>query len=333
LAHEMAHVYQNHHERITQTVGRNQWMVLASMVAAGLLAYAGQVDPAMASAQVGLAAVIQKNLNYSRELEQEADRLGLELLKNSGFDPSAMPRFFSRLYHQQRFMDNKEKAFLQTHPLNQERINDTLQRLGQSHYDHPQPSPEFLAWREITRQLTQQRPFGKDSFAQSLQRARRGQAVDFSAWMNLSSGLWAMLMTQQPTEWPTQDASSAVAQTRFDRLLALGSQQQAETILHTSLTRWPQDPNWLDRHARWLSNSASSSQIHFVTAEAARLRGDIRYATDQYCAGIHQPKEQPQHDYWAQRARARLLPWRYMDMGNDETASRLKNCLKHVFPS
>jgi predicted Zn-dependent protease len=332
LAHELAHVVQRHHERGQISAQKNQWIVLASVLAAGALAATGLGLPALASMNAGLAGAVQKNLNYSRSLEQEADSVGLDMLKQAGFDPYGMPRFFNRLYQSQKFRERKELSFLYTHPLSQDRISDTMNRLHGAPQDDPKPSPEFLMWREITRQLTKQEPFGEDTFAKAVAQAQRGLSVDFSLWKDSTAGKYMMLSTQNMTAWPATDSSSVMAQTRFDRLFALNHIAEAKKLLDAyQKNSQVNDAGWFDRQARLLALESSTIPMHFAMGEAARLRGDVRYATEQYCVIMSQPKEK-YSEYWAQRAKARVIPWRGMDMGDDLDGARLRACIKqYVF--
>ena len=332
LAHELVHVYQGHHDRGTRESRKNRWMVLASVVAAGLLAYVGQGESALAGAQAGLAASIQKGLNFSRELEQEADRMGLDLLKSAGFDPQAMPRFFTRLYQNQRFQDNKELSFLRTHPLSQERIDDSLSRLDTVGYGEPKPSQDFLLWKEVVRRITKQGPYAHGPFASDLWLALHGGSVDLTAWEGFDAGRWLVIFTQSPERWPVP-LSSSESQTHYDRLLALGLKDEAEQVLRMSSKRWPNEAAWYDRQARHAADRGIPTSMHFFAGEAARLRGDVRYAADQYCAAIYQSRENDERMYWQQRAKARLRPWRFVDFGQDQVADKLRGCVKKVFPS
>ncbi len=76
------------------------------------------------------AAAIQEQRRFSRQNEQEADRIGLLNLHKAGFDPRAMPTLFERLMRQYRF-DSMPPEFLLTHPVSESRIADTRNRAEQ----------------------------------------------------------------------------------------------------------------------------------------------------------------------------------------------------------
>jgi len=101
LAHEISHVTQGHISRMIAMQQRQMYPSIAAMLAALVLTRA---DPegAQAAMMLGPALMMQQMLNFSRENEQEADRMGLRLLAESDFDPSGMASFFERLQEENR---------------------------------------------------------------------------------------------------------------------------------------------------------------------------------------------------------------------------------------
>jgi predicted Zn-dependent protease len=87
--------------------------------------------------------MVQRNLNFSRENEQEADRVGMQILDKSGFDTRAMPAFFETLMKSERFSEGNAPSFLRTHPLSTERITDMRNRAEQTPYHQVPDSIEF----------------------------------------------------------------------------------------------------------------------------------------------------------------------------------------------
>ncbi|MDO6384912.1 MULTISPECIES: M48 family metalloprotease [unclassified Uliginosibacterium] len=130
MAHEIGHVEQHHMARMLSRQGNTTAMMIGSLLLAIL---AGRNSPAAAGALLasGQAAAIQSQLSYSRDYEREADRVGLQILDSSGFDPEGMPSFFERMYAQTRGMDNNAPAYLRTHPLTQDRVSDIGSRVHQ----------------------------------------------------------------------------------------------------------------------------------------------------------------------------------------------------------
>lgn len=142
IAHEIGHVVQRHMARMVAQQKRDTIPSLALMALSLLMARANPqlANGALISTQAGL---VQRTLDYTREHEREADRVGLQILEKSGFDTSAMPGFFETLMKGTRFTDGTAPSFLRTHPLSTERITDMRNRVEQTPYHQKQDSIEF----------------------------------------------------------------------------------------------------------------------------------------------------------------------------------------------
>jgi predicted Zn-dependent protease len=133
MAHETAHVLQKHQARMIHGSRGAQWTSLAALALAILASRSGgsqggQVTEA-AIASAG-ALSMQSQIDYTREHEREADRVGLTLLERAGFDPRGMESFFERLLRSNRLNEFKgAPSYLRTHPLTTERIADMQDRL------------------------------------------------------------------------------------------------------------------------------------------------------------------------------------------------------------
>lgn len=130
LAHELAHLSQRHFARNLEAQKRMQVPLMAAMLAGVVAAAAGAGDAGFATIMGAQAAAIQEARRFSRQNEQEADRIGLLNLERSGYDPRAMPAMFERLMRQYRY-DSKPPEFLLTHPVTESRIADTRNRAEQ----------------------------------------------------------------------------------------------------------------------------------------------------------------------------------------------------------
>ena len=133
LSHEIAHVTQHH---LARMVAGQKFDTVAAMAAIAVAILAARSNPDAAQAAiVGVqAGSIQRQLNFTRTYELEADRLGLATLQKAGFDPRAMPLFFERLQKSTRLLDNSTPSYLRTHPLTSERIADISSRVQQARY-------------------------------------------------------------------------------------------------------------------------------------------------------------------------------------------------------
>lgn len=142
IAHEIAHVTQRHIARMLAKQEQSQLLSLAALAAAILLA---RVDSqaGQAAAMFGQAGVIQSQLNFTRDNEREADRIGLQILDTAGFDPRGMAVFFERLQRATRIYGVGAPSYLRTHPLEYERIADIQGRIADLPYRQVSDSVEF----------------------------------------------------------------------------------------------------------------------------------------------------------------------------------------------
>ncbi|EIK52113.1 hypothetical protein YO5_10275 [Stutzerimonas stutzeri TS44] len=130
MAHELAHLSQRHFARGLEAQQRMQIPMMAAMLAGVVAAAAGAGDAGIAAIVSSQAAAIQAQRRFSRQNEQEADRIGILNLEKAGYDPRAMPQMFARLMRQYRY-DQKPPEFLLTHPVTESRIADTTNRAEQ----------------------------------------------------------------------------------------------------------------------------------------------------------------------------------------------------------
>ncbi|WP_460860651.1 beta-barrel assembly-enhancing protease [Rheinheimera gaetbuli] len=129
MAHEIAHVTQRHIARFVEAQNQRAPLTLAGVLGAIVLATVNP-EAGMAAMMAAQGAAQQSAINFTRGNEQEADRIGMQILAEAGFDPYAVPEFFRKLTEQSRFV-NQQLAFLQTHPLSQSRVSDTRLRAEQ----------------------------------------------------------------------------------------------------------------------------------------------------------------------------------------------------------
>ena len=86
-------------------------------------------------------------MNYSRDFEREADRVGFQVLERAGFDVNGMGTFFERLLKAGRLYENNAPAYLRTHPMSTERMADMQNRAQNLPYRQVPDSAEFLLIR------------------------------------------------------------------------------------------------------------------------------------------------------------------------------------------
>ena len=142
LGHEIGHVTQHHMARMLASQKYDTFKNIAGIALALLVARA---NPDLASGALTTASAvgIQNQLDYTRDHEREADRVGLQILDSGGFDVRAMPAFFTTLQRGTRFAEGSAPSFLRTHPLTSERIADVTNRVSQMTYRQVPDSVEF----------------------------------------------------------------------------------------------------------------------------------------------------------------------------------------------
>jgi predicted Zn-dependent protease len=133
LAHEISHVTQHH---LARMIEGQQGDSLISMATIAIAILAARTNPQASEAAIvsTQARSIQKQLNYTRSYEEEADRIGLQLLRKSGFDTHAMPEFLQRLQNSTRLLEGNAPNYMRTHPITSDRIAEIENRVQNDPY-------------------------------------------------------------------------------------------------------------------------------------------------------------------------------------------------------
>lgn len=127
LGHELSHVTQRHISRLMARQGQMAPWTIGAMIL-GALAASKSADAANALIVGGQAASAQAQLNFSRDMEREADRLGFGVMTQAGFDGRGFVGMFDKLQQASRLNDNGAYPYLRSHPLTTERIADMQSR-------------------------------------------------------------------------------------------------------------------------------------------------------------------------------------------------------------
>jgi predicted Zn-dependent protease len=131
LAHELTHVTQRHIARSFANSKRQSLLSIAGLILGVLAASrAGSGDAANAAIVGSQAAAIQGQLNFSRDMEREADRIGFAVLTGAGYAPTGMAAMFEKLDQASRLNDSGGFPYLRSHPLTSERIGEARAKLG-----------------------------------------------------------------------------------------------------------------------------------------------------------------------------------------------------------
>jgi predicted Zn-dependent protease len=141
LGHELSHVTQRHISRmLTQQARQAPWMIAAMIL--GILAAGKSGDAANAAIVGGTAVAAQNQLNFSRDMEREADRVGFGVMTDAGFESRGMTAMFEKLQQASRLNDNGSFPYLRSHPLTTERIAAAQARVQLASAQAAKPSRE-----------------------------------------------------------------------------------------------------------------------------------------------------------------------------------------------
>ena len=152
LAHEISHVTQHHMSRMVDAQKNSMLLTLAGLALAILASRAGGangsqgVQAAIAGSQ---ALAAQNQLNFTRDNEYEADRIGFSRMVAAGYDPNAMATFMERLQRSSRFNEGTAPSYLRTHPITYERIAEAQARAQGLPYKQVPDSLEFHLVRAL----------------------------------------------------------------------------------------------------------------------------------------------------------------------------------------
>lgn len=197
LAHEIAHVTQRHIARTIEDADRTNLPVLAGVIAAILIG-TRNVEAGQATAAAVIGSRVQRQINFTRQNELEADRVGIRLLAGAGFDPRDMAGFFEKLENASRY-SQRPPEFLSTHPVTTDRIAEAQERAGRLPYRQHRNSDSYYLVRAKLRvriasdpqrvldRLVEERATGHaqspaaNAYGQALAMARLGREDDARA--------------------------------------------------------------------------------------------------------------------------------------------------------
>jgi predicted Zn-dependent protease len=254
LGHEIGHVTQRHIARMYQQNRGTLAMTIGSFLLALLAARAGGSSGGDAAAAITMgtqAALIQKQLGYSRDAEREADRVGLQSLTSAGFDPKGMEDFFARLQQSSRYYETIATAYISTHPMTSERMNDMQGRTRHLARRHHEDSFDFLLIQARLRVLQEKNYDGwlaaSKSFSLQLEKAtgRRAAALHYGlsvayAKMNRKAAALEHARTAQklaPQHSVILDKN--LAQAEYDNAKGGAEKRAALRIARATVDRYP----------------------------------------------------------------------------------------------
>ncbi|KJK00750.1 peptidase M48 [Pseudomonas sp. 21] len=316
LAHELGHLSQRHFARGIEAQQRMQIPVMAAMLAGIVAAAAGAGDAGIAAIAGTQAAAIQNQLRFSRQNEQEADRVGVATMVRAGYDPRSMPNMFERLARQYRY-EGKPPEFLLTHPVTESRIADTRNRAEQYPKGGKEDSLRYELMRARVQQMFEDTPgMASKQFRAQLDddpkndAARYGLALSQTkiGQLNDARSNLQQLLAKAPndisynlamsdldiTANKLPDAQARVQkmlgqypdsypliQANADLMMKTNRAADAEKTLFKLSQRRPLDPDVWNRLADACTLSGNAIGVYQARAEYYALTGDYKQAIEQ----------------------------------------------------
>jgi predicted Zn-dependent protease len=131
LAHEISHIEQQHILRAFEDQKKMSIPIMLGMLGVIIASAHRTDDTAAAAMMTGTSLIQQRQINFTRGDEAEADRVGINTLARAGFDPMAMAGAFQTLQKVMRVNGVDIPEFLLDHPLDTKRIADAKARADQ----------------------------------------------------------------------------------------------------------------------------------------------------------------------------------------------------------
>ena len=317
LGHEIGHVVQHHMARMLAQQKQDSITSIATMALA-LLAARANSQLGGGAMTAAAANSVQKQLDYTREHEREADRVGLQILDSAGFDVRAMPAFFETLQKGTRFVEGSAPSFLRTHPLTTERIADVRSRVEQLPYHQVPDSQEFqyvraklLANLNTPRQAVelfqgnlQDKKYTSEAaqhygLAQALMRKNdMDGAAKQLTWLRANAPSHAMIETlaaniEVARNNPQQAAKQYVAGlAKFpghraliygyaEHFLRIGETDKALKLISEKQSLYPDDPYFYELRSRAYTAQGKNLLRHQAQGEAYFRRYNVQKAVEQ----------------------------------------------------
>ncbi|MEY4763420.1 MAG: hypothetical protein RI907_93 [Pseudomonadota bacterium] len=286
LAHELSHVTQRHIARMLGQQSAQSFVSIASLLL-GILA-ATRNAPAAAQAMIygGQAAAAQSQLNFSRDMEREADRVGFGVLSDSGFDPAGMALMFEHLDAASRLNDDGSWPYLRTHPLTVERIGEAHARLGPNGWSL-QPTAQALGsplWAQHQLMAARARVL-VDTRSESLATLSTPQLPKGATPLQAVTAWYMATLALQRSNQP-EAAAKALAQARA-RAQALGSLQQ--DVVQRVLALAEVDGLLLQRRGQQALQALQADLQRPGTIAKAQARPELMAAAQAALATADQP--------------------------------------------
>jgi predicted Zn-dependent protease len=329
MAHEIAHVAQHHILREIHAQSQQALTSAAALLAAIILGALGgggsgqAIEGGMAAAQ-GLAA--QQQINFTRDNEEEADRVGIGFLIAAGYNPSGLADFFEYTSRSEGLSMSYVPAMLVNHPMFPDRVAEARARaaqLGKEVQVKESETYEFIRERlrvitadpdtDITKQFTARIHNGEDTagvqygYALALmERGKPDEAVKILTKLvkeheNLTL-LYAALGQAQMKGGHKNEGLATLrhAEDLFPRnvpvtvryaesLMSVGRNNDAHMVLLDLFNNVTPDPDQIRLTALAASAAGDVGDAYYYMGEYQIAGGELQLAVQQYQLALASP--------------------------------------------
>ena len=326
VAHEISHVTQRHISRAVYANQRASTLSMAALLGALVVGVATGADPDLIAGAVGATQglAIEQQIKFTRLNEYEADRVGIGVMADAGFKPSAMTDFFETMGRQTGTLAGGAPEFLLTHPVSSDRMAEARSRARQYPDVNPGNSSGYEIARARIRLFSAKRPeVALQAFELMLKDKERGDSLE--ARYGYALALAATGSTQEAQEVLEQlleeneaivplhtavaanlaqlgknEASLAAfenAMRLFPRnvpltvrycetLLQMGDARQAHDILLDLLNQVPPTMQQVRLIAMAANEAGFNSEAHYYMAEYHAMNGNLQLAIQQMAIAL-----------------------------------------------
>lgn len=280
LSHELAHLSQRHFIRSQQKQAKANMAGLVGMIGGIILGATAGPDAGMAAITAAQAGVLDARLRFSRDMEQEADRIGMETLVLSGYPADAMPEMFEVMQNNARYR-TRVPEFLLTHPLTENRIADSRSRADRYPKRPPSPDVDFQVAKARAIMQTEESPqFAVKRFSEEL------KGTTLSSLTARYGLLLALIQSNQPEKAKNvlvelqKDYPSLQALTVAQADIAAKNNQPAQAIeiLQTALKSQPHNQLYSIRLAELLMENSRYADCEKLLQDYVKIKPKNAYS-------------------------------------------------------
>ena len=279
LTHELGHLSQRHYARRLEQQKNMMMPMLAGMLAGLVLAANSNSDAGVAAIMGTQAAAQQASLAFSRQNEQEADRIGMQTIVEAGLDPYGAAEMFEQMVRANR-LNRRPPEYLLTHPVSETRVADARNRAMQYPRRPAANDTEFQLMRTRVRVKAEETP-------QLAARMFKSELDKESDHPDASRYGWALALTESSQFDAARDALAPLLEKdptrvtyqimRADIEIAAERYKTGLEILETQLKQHPDSYPLIIRHAEALMKAGIYQQCADILDLYSRKRSNDDY--------------------------------------------------------